>query len=343
MLAHAESPSFEEAQTNLSDILRPHVATIDRDLILFRYEKKDPERFNPTSVQDLVKRAYPWSKRFFDVNIIANPDAGGPGLYTSTDPTATAIWGMTDPGLFVFSLKKHTNILIGDATEVSDQDKSQLDEIYRKMNCGENKFQADMGKDFSVVITRFRNANNSDCRRLVISVFEKMQISAITYSFYSSPLMYCRATGTAVNIVWPDAIELEHINYYSEGKSIIGDSRMTAFVKMLFDEGKSYLFAQMSMANDELRLKLREDFGFFDGIQDLSKDAYEVWKNQHILRCGPKWSTERPDLRSVLSLNALITNCMICLRERHKLTRAESSFTKTPTQKMQRLNLILPK
>lgn len=299
----AQMPSFQQAEAQLMDILRPHVVSLDRNLVLFRYEEKDPQHFHPSTQQDIVDREYNWSKRFFDENVAGNPDGGGPGLYTSTDPTATATWGVTAPGLFVFTLKKNSNVLIGDTREVTESIQNRVDQIYSAMNCGDNH-QTQKPADFSSVITSFRNADNVQCRKLIIETIQKLQVRAITYSFYSSPLENCRATGTAINVIWPDALELSRINYYSENLTIAGDSTLTPFVKMLFDEGKQYFFSQTVMADEQMLAKWHNDNGFFVGVTDVDRSTYEQWKSEHILRCGSPWPTERPDFRAVTNLNA---------------------------------------
>ncbi len=304
-LANAlQFPKFEQSLLELQEVLKPHVVTLDRNLILFRYEAKDPERFNPHNEQDLINRVSPWSKRFFDESIVGNPDGGGPGLYASTDPTATATWGITTPGLFVLTLQKQSNVLIGDMPEVSQANKKRLSEIYSQMNCGKNSYQDGNGSEFSQVVVRFRNAENPECRRLMIEVIRRLEIKAITYSFYSSPLANCRATGTAINIVWPDAMALSDINYYSDDVTIEGKKQLTPFVKKLFDEGKTYFFTQTAMANESMRDSLKNAFGFFNHVEAIDDISYERWKAHHILRCGPKWPTELPDLRAILNLNS---------------------------------------
>jgi hypothetical protein len=301
--AKAQSPAvFSQSQAELADILRPHVVTLDRDLILFRYEAKDRRKFNPRTQQDLIDREYHWSKRFFNMDIVDNPDGGGPGLYTSTDPVATATWGMTAPGLFALTLKKDSRVLIGEMPQVSKLDKAKLSGIYGRMNCRGTFDQRD-SDEFSEVVVRFRNSENRECRRLMIETFTQLEIRAITYSFYSSPLRNCRATGTAVNVVWPDALALVEINYYSDDIVIEGKKSLTPFVNALFDEAKDYFFTQTVLADENVRAKFDNAYGFFAGAEKASDTAYELWKSLHILRCGDKWPTEVPDFRAVTNLN----------------------------------------
>ncbi len=300
-----EGSVFADSQAELMAVLRPHVVSLDRDLVLFRYEAKDPQRFNPKVQQDLINRAYPWSKRFFNPDIVKNPDGGGPGLYTSTDPTATATWGLSAPGLFAMTLKQNSNILLGDLNSASEAEATALKKIFEKMNCGApyNGRTFD-NAEFDHVIVLLRNAENPNCRRMVIGAFEKMQIVAITYGFYSTPLENCRATGTAINIVWPDAIRLNEINYYSDDLVIEGDKSLTPHVQALFNEGKDYYFTKSVMPNETLLAQYKNAFGYFKDKKTADPVSQLQWKQNHILTCGKPWPTEKPDFRASFGLIA---------------------------------------
>jgi hypothetical protein len=302
---HQESSVFVESQKELIAVLRPHVVSLDRDLVVFRYEAKDPQRFNPKVQQDLINRAYPWSKRFFNPDIVRNPDGGGPGLYTSTDPTATATWGFSAPGLFTMTIKQKSNILLGDANSASEAEATALKKIFANMNCGTpyNGRTFD-NAEFDQVIVLLRNAENPECRRMVIGAFEKMQIVAITYGFYSTPLENCRATGTAINIVWPDAIRLNEINYYSDDIVIEGDKSLTPHVQALFEEGKDFYFTKSVMANETLLAQYKNAFGYFHKRKTADPVSQRRWKQNHILTCGKPWPTERPNFRASFGLIA---------------------------------------
>lgn len=295
----AEPNSFE---TVLADNLRPHVVTLDRTLVLFRYEAKDPARFNPQTLADVNDRVSRWSERFFNPEIATNPDGGGPGLYTSTDPVATATWGFGKPALFVFSLRIGSRVLIGDGDQASDTDRDHLRDLYGKMDCGP---EVEFTNDYSQIVTMFRNAKNPECRNAMISTFKQLNISAITYSFYSAPMSDCRATGTAINVINPRSLDLNKTNYYTTEKTIEGDRALTPFVSALFHETKGYFFTQRVLQSDDVLTSFRSGFGFLNQNIAAKEADYREWKTKHILTCGAQWPTEVPDMRLGLGLNEL--------------------------------------
>lgn len=286
----------------LVDILRPHVVSLDRTLVLFRYEEKRPQSFNPQNLSDVLERETKWSKRFFNSSIATNPDGGGPGLYTSTDPVATATWGFGNPALFVFSLRAHSNVLNGDGDRVTAQEKVKVLDLFKRMDCAPT---VEMTDDYSDVVTKFRNAPNVECRNAMIEAFKHLKISAITYSFYSAPIEGCRATGTAINVVNPEALDLASTNYYTSEKTIEGSKDLTRFVSALFHETKSYFFTQRVLQSDDVVDSFRAGFGFLDQRISASGPEYATWKAQHILTCGAQWPTEQTDFRSPYWLNTL--------------------------------------
>lgn len=287
-------------------ILRTYVVSLDRDLVLFRYEKKDPARFNPRTQQDLINRAYPWSKRFFNESIAGSPDGGGPGLYTSGDPVSTATWGFEEPGLFVFTLKNGSNVIAGDSRNVTKEQIAELSQIFRDLQCSSSDKPIADDADFSDVITKFRTAPNIACRRLVIDLFSRLQVRAILYGFNSVPMPNCRAVGTAVNIIDPDAIQLDQINYYSSERRVEGNPSLTPFVRRLFQELKGSYAPQTQLANFDLLNSFRNDFHLFEGVQGhIDQATYINWKEAHIMRCGRTWPFESRSALVILNLNSL--------------------------------------
>lgn len=287
-LPNPASPSSSE---KLAAILRPYVAPLDRDLWTFRYEAKG--RFKPATANDVIARIGPWADRFYDPSVLSGVDTG-PGVYVATDPAATATWGGVNPQLFAIKIKKGTRVLIGDQYRLDGDKVRALTSLAAEMNCGASTTQ--ISYDLGQAVGYFRMSPNLECREAIIEAVRKLKVKALTYGFNSAPLPDCRVTGTAISIINSEAISKNEINYYSKSGNIEGQPLVAPFVKQLYFEAKDDYYSQSLLANLEVWEDYKNAYGFFDSTGDISVQDYRTWKDEHILKCGTKWSIETPDV-----------------------------------------------
>jgi hypothetical protein len=275
----------------LERIMKPHIVLLDRDLITFRYESGDG-KFKPQTLEQVQKREAGWAVRFYDPDKVSGSDVG-PGVYVAMEPTASATWGQDDPHLFVIPIKAGSRILVGDQYNVDPADAELGFRLRNNMEC----WPPDQHPHYPMFelgefVGAFRYSPNATCRRIMIKVFQDLDIQALTYSYGSTYLKECRNSGTAISIVDPTVIDLSRMNYYSVDKKIEGDPKLTPFVKSTFDEGKT-AFQQQNMLNTEAYWRsYKSDFGFFDSTPSVDANAYSEWKAANLYRCGPKWVLE---------------------------------------------------
>lgn len=212
---------------------------------------------------------------------------------------------MKDPQLIVFRIKKGSRILVGDSENLSARELQKIQSLADRFNCqtSEDKRDRPFDNSISAVVGVFRSQRTEICRKLIIESSIALGIQAITYPFYSVSLKDCRTTGTAINIIDFNSVALDEINWHSQSLKIEGNPALTPFVKALFDEGKDDYHSQLFLHSFENLENYRRGFHFFDNTPTPNAREYKTWKESHIYKCGPKWSSEVSDSRFILFRN----------------------------------------
>ncbi|MFK8137349.1 MAG: hypothetical protein AB8E15_03220 [Bdellovibrionales bacterium] len=286
-----QNQKLTEFAEHLVGILKPYVATLERDLWTFRYE--GTSSFDPKTVQDLEKRIAPWANRFYNTSILSGADTG-PGVYVAMDPFSTATWGGSEPNLFAIKIKKGTVTLKGDQIETPADVLEQIEELARKYECGTSSTQFKWG--LGSVVGYFRMSEKLTCREAIVQAIESLKIQAIQYGYYTAKQENCRLTSTAISIINSKAISLTELNRYSENRAIEGQPEITPYIDRLFDEVKNDYHSQTLLLNRSLWSRSRDSFNFFDHIKDVEINVknYTKWKQENIFNCGDPRPIETP-------------------------------------------------
>lgn len=299
----SDPQTLRSATLQLTDIFRPHVKALDRDIWTFRYEARTTS-FHPLNQSDVQNRIGPWALRFFNPDVVSGADVG-PGVYVATDPVATATWGLTDPQMYAIKLKTGARILVGDVPELSDLEIKGLNQALKNLNCLGEKGPVTKSTTLGEVTGMLRYTPEAECRKVAIEIFSSLKIQALTYTFNSVSLKDCRVTGTAFSIIDPAAVAMEEINYYNSQKSIQGSRVASPFIKALFREAQNDYYSQSLLADPATLAKFKNAFGFFDQVQSVKPTAYNSWKAKHIFKCGERSTAEgQSDIHHFLNLTS---------------------------------------
>jgi hypothetical protein len=334
------------AAIRISEILKPHVASLDRDLWTFRYEGLGSLNFRPNNISEVIQHISSWANRFWNPELMNGADTG-PGVYVATDPAATATWGWIHPQLFAIKIKRGSQILIGDGKETPFDEIKSLSAIASELGCKESSGSLKTG--LGNAIGYFRMNQKRECRLAVIQALGILSVQAISYGFNSVPFGECRVTGTAISIIDSRAISLGEINMYSEAGNIEGKPSVTPFIHKLFEEAKGDYYSQSLLANREVLNRYKNAYGFFKSAKAINSRNYSQWKSQNVLKCGPKWSIELPEPKTVslqmlrLQPDPRVKNLLIkmSLVYREKIHDGETAPIGTPAElKVERIRAI---